>query len=163
MIRGKAIKFGDHIDTDQIIGAHYLSLPAIRDMAGHAFEHYPQFVAHFSRGDIIVGGRNFGCGSSREQAPAVLKERGVGAVVACSFARIFFRNAINQGLPLIECPDASQIMALEELLIDTGRLRSLATGREFKVEPLPAFIRTLIDGGGIIAHVRRQLKMRNGG
>lgn len=155
MIRGKAIKFGDNIDTDQIIGAHYLSLPTIAEMAGHAFEHAPQFVAHFSMGDIIVGGRNFGCGSSREQAPAVLKERGVGAVVACGFARIFFRNAINQGLLLIECPEAGQIRELEELSIEAGRLRSLATDRGFKVRPMPDFIRALIDEGGIIAHLRQ--------
>jgi len=155
MIQGKAITFGDHIDTDQIIGAQYLNLPTIGDMAGHAFEHCPQFVEHFSKGDIIVACDNFGCGSSREQAPAVLKERGGAAVVARSFARIFFRNAINQGLTLIECPEAAQIEALEPLAFEAGRLRSLATGREFKVLPLPAFIRDLIESGGIIAQLRR--------
>ncbi|KJR97043.1 MAG: 3-isopropylmalate dehydratase [Desulfobulbaceae bacterium BRH_c16a] len=154
MIIGKAITFGANIDTDQIIGAHHLTRPNIEAMAPYAFEHYPPFKRDFTRGDIIVGADNFGCGSSREQAPAVLKERGVAAIVAQSFARIFFRNAINLGIPLIECPEAGEIKPLEQLEIDHDGLRSLTTGRKFMIVPLPPFIRAYIDSGGVVAHLR---------
>ena len=156
LIRGKAIKFGNNIDTDQIIGAHHLSLPTIGDMAPFTFEHYPHFVNCFARGDIIVGEDNFGCGSSREQAPAVLKHRGVGAVVARSFARIFFRNAVNLGIPLFECPEANDIRDGDFLEIDDDRLCSPGAGREYRIEPLPVFIRAIVESGGIIAHLRRK-------
>ena len=156
MIQGKAIKFGKNIDTDQIIGAHHLSLPTIRDMAPFAFENAPHFVQHFKRGDIIVGEDNFGCGSSREQAPALLKQRGVGAIVARSFARIFFRNAINLGIVLIECPEADKISHLEMLEIDNDRLRSPKNGRKFGITALPPFICGILADGGIIAYIRRK-------
>jgi 3-isopropylmalate/(R)-2-methylmalate dehydratase small subunit len=156
MIRGKAIKFGKNIDTDQIIGAHHLSLPTIRDMAPFTFENTPQFMDHFERGDIIVAEDNFGCGSSREQAPAVLKQLGVSAIVARSFARIFFRNAINLGIRLIECPEAGEIGHLEMLEIDNDRLRNSKNGREYKIVPLPPFICDILADGGIIAHLRRK-------
>lgn len=152
MIRGKAITFGDNIDTDQILGAHHLTRPSIAEMAPFAFEHSPHFTRDFSPGDIIVAAANFGCGSSREQAPAVLKARGVSAVVAVSFARIFFRNAINIGLTLIECPEAGKIRPLEYLEIDGDQLTSLTSGRRFEIVPLPPFIRALIDSGGAVAH-----------
>lgn len=153
MIQGKAIKFGKNIDTDQIIGAHHLNLPTIRDMAPFTFENAPQFREHFKMGDIIVGEDNFGCGSSREQAPAVLKHLGVGAIVARSFARIFFRNAINLGIDLIECPEAEKIGHLELLEIDNDRLRSPKNGREYEIIPLPPFICGILADGGIIAHL----------
>ena len=156
MIRGKAIKFGNNIDTDQIIGAHHLSRPSIRDMAPFTFENTPRFVEHFKKGDIIVAEDNFGCGSSREQAPAVLKHRGVGAIVARSFARIFFRNAINLGIPLIECPEADKIDHLEMLEIDDDRIRCLKTGKGYDIIPLPLFIRSILADGGIIAHLQRK-------
>ncbi len=156
MIQGKAITFGNNIDTDQIIGAHHLSLPSIAEMAPYAFEHHANFVTHFVSGDIIVGGDNFGCGSSREQAPAVLRKRGVAAVVARGFARIFFRNAVNLGLPVIVCPEAGEIEELAQLLIAGNRLRNRTTGREHGVTPLPSFIQDLIGDGGIIAHLRRK-------
>jgi len=154
MIKGKAIKFGNNIDTDQIIGAHHLTLPAIRAMAPFTFEHHPQFITHFTRGDVLVGEENFGCGSSREQAPAVLKERGVAAIVACSFARIFYRNAINLGLRLMVCAEAAEIMELEMLELDNDRLRNLTTGRDYGIEPLPPFVREILDCGGIIPYLR---------
>ena len=156
MIQGKAIKFGNNIDTDQIIGAHHLTLPTIRDMARYTFEHHAHFIANFERGDILVGEDNFGCGSSREQAPAVLKERGVAAIVARGFARIFFRNAINLGLSLIICPEAVDIDERDMLAIDTDRLCNLTTGREYVIEPLPPFIREIMDTGGIIPYLQRK-------
>jgi 3-isopropylmalate/(R)-2-methylmalate dehydratase small subunit len=156
MITGKAIKFGDNIDTDQIIGAHHLTLPAIRDMAPFTFEHHAHFISHFTRGDILVGEENFGCGSSREQAPAVLKARGVAAIVARSFARIFFRNAINLGLRLIVCAEAAEIRELDELAIDHDHLRNLTTGKESAIEPLPPFIREILDGGGVLPYLRKK-------
>ncbi len=154
MIQGKAIVFGDNIDTDQIIGAHHLTRPSIAAMAPCAFEHHAHFQRDFAAGDIIVAGRNFGCGSSREQAPAVLLEQGVAAVVAVSFARIFFRNAINLGLALIECPEAGEIRPLEQLGIDGDTIKSLATGRQYGIVPLPPFIQVFIDSGGVVAHLR---------
>jgi 3-isopropylmalate/(R)-2-methylmalate dehydratase small subunit len=159
MIQGNAIKFGNNVDTDQIIGAHHLNLPTIRDMAPFTFENDPRFKADFKTGDIIVGGENFGCGSSREQAPAVLKERGVGAIVARSFARIFFRNAINLGIALVECPDAGKISHLERLEMDGDAIRCPDSGGKFHIEPLPPFIREILVDGGIIAHLRRKDRM----
>jgi 3-isopropylmalate/(R)-2-methylmalate dehydratase small subunit len=156
MIQGKAIKFGNNIDTDQIIGAHHLTLPTIRDMAQHAFEHYANFITHFERGDILVGEDNFGCGSSREQAPAVLKERGVAVIVARGFARIFFRNAINLGLRLVVCSEAASIAELDVLEITTDRLRNVTKGREYAIEPLPPFVREILKGGGIVPYLRKK-------
>jgi 3-isopropylmalate/(R)-2-methylmalate dehydratase small subunit len=153
MIQGKTLKFGNNIDTDQIIGAHHLCLPAIGDMAPFTFEHHSNFVSNFAPGDIIVAGENFGCGSSREQAPAVLKARGVAAVVACSFSRIFFRNAVNLGLRLIVCADAGEIEELDRLKIDNDRLRNLTTGKDSTLEPLPPFVRDIMKCGGIIPYL----------
>ena len=158
MIQGKAIVFGDNIDTDQIIGAHHLSLPSIADMAPFTFEHHTHFVTGFAAGDILVGGMNFGCGSSREQAVAVLKERGVAAIVAKSFARIFFRNAINIGLPVIVCPLIREMDNFTHLEIAGKSLRDLGSGRKFFIEPLPPFVQSLVDDGGIIAHLQRKRK-----
>ncbi len=156
MLTGKAIVFGSNIDTDQIIGAHHLVRPTIADMAQFTFEHHPQFVRDFRAGDIIVGRENFGCGSSREQAVAVLQERRVGAVVAISFARIFFRNALNMGLPVITCREAGSIGAGEQLEIDRDRLKVVTTGHHYPLIPLPPFARELFDHGGIIALLRKR-------
>jgi 3-isopropylmalate/(R)-2-methylmalate dehydratase small subunit len=156
MIQGKAITFGNNIDTDQIIGAQHLTQPSIAHMAPYAFEHHDRFTAHFIRGDILVGGENFGCGSSREQAPAVLKERGVAAIVARSFARIFFRNAINLGLPVIICPGAGEIEDFARLEISGNQLRDTMTGWQYPIVPLPSFIQDLVAAGGIIAHLRHK-------
>ena len=133
MIQGRAIVFGDNIDTDQIIGAHHLSLPSIAAMAPFTFEHHAHFTTGFAVGDILVGGANFGCGSSREQAPAVLKERVVAAIVARSFARIFFRNAINLGLPVIVCPQTQEIRPFTRLEIAGSCLRDLGSSWEFVI------------------------------
>lgn len=155
MITGKAIVFGNNIDTDQIIGAQYLALPTIALMAEHLFEHHARFAEHFHSGDIVVGGENFGCGSSREQAPAILLERGVGAIVAVSFARIFFRNALNIGLRLIESPAASEIIDGDRLAIDHDCLCNLTTGKKYPIAPLPPFLQTLVDNGGAIGQLRK--------
>lgn len=155
MITGKAITFGNNIDTDQIIGAQYLTLPTIAQMSHHLFEHHGQFTENYSSGDFIVGGENFGCGSSREQAPAVLQERGVAAIVAVSFARIFFRNAINLGLRLIECPAAAEISAGDRLEVDNDHLRNLTTGKEYLIEPLPPFVQSIVDRGGVIGRLQK--------
>jgi 3-isopropylmalate dehydratase small subunit len=156
MIKGKAITYGKNIDTDQIIGARHLILPTIADMAPYAFEHYRNFTAHFRSGDILVAEENFGCGSSREQAPAVLKQRGVGAIVACSFARIFFRNAINLGLPLFVCAQAAEIGERAHLEIDGAWLRDVTAGRQYTIEPLPPFIVEIVESGGIIPYLQKK-------
>jgi 3-isopropylmalate/(R)-2-methylmalate dehydratase small subunit len=156
MIQGKAIKFGNNIDTDQIIGAHHLTLPTIRDMVRYTFEHHPNFTTHFEKGDILVGEDNFGCGSSREQAPAVLKERGVAAIVARGFARIFFRNAINLGLRLIVCPEAADIVELNVLAIESDRLLNVTTGKKYAIEPVPSFIGDILSSGGIIPYLQKK-------
>ena len=156
MIQGKAITFGNNIDTDQIIGAQHLILPSIAGMAPFAFEHHDNFTTRFTPGDILVAGENFGCGSSREQAPAVLKHRGVAAVVARSFARIFFRNAINLGLPLIVCAQAAEIGELAGITIDGDRLCDETTGRQYGIEPLPPFIAEIVASGGIVPFLRRK-------
>jgi 3-isopropylmalate dehydratase small subunit len=156
MIQGKAIKFGNNIDTDQIIGAHHLTLPTIHDMARHTFEHHANFMTHFEKGDILVGEDNFGCGSSREQAPAVLKERGVAAIVARGYARIFFRNAINLGLRLIVCPEAADIVELDVLSIESDRLCNVTTGKVYGIEPLPLSIVAILKSGGIISSLQNK-------
>jgi len=156
MIQGKAIIFGNNIDTDQIIGAHHLTLPSIADMALFAFEHHENFTDHFTKGDIIVGGENFGCGSSREQAPAVLRERGVAAIVAKSFARIFFRNAINLGLPVIVCPEIDEIEDSARLEIWDNCIKDVTAKRQYSIVALPYFIHNLVAAGGIIDYLRKK-------
>ncbi len=155
MIEGKAIIFGNNIDTDQILGAHHLVLPTIGEMAGYTFEHHAHFTSGFAKGDILVAGDNFGCGSSREQAAAVLKERGVAAVIARGFARIFFRNAINLGLQLIVCPEASEIAAKDKLTITAEKIRNETTGKEYAREPLPPFVAGILKSGGIIPYLQK--------
>ena len=155
MIKSKTIKFGDNVDTDQIIPAQYLSLSAIRQMAPHTFEFYENFTKDFKPGDIICGNDNFGCGSSREQAPAVLKERGVNAVIAKSFARIFYRNAINIGLLLVECEQADEIRHGDVLEIDThkGVIRNITSGINLEITPLPHFMQEILNCGGIVKYL----------
>jgi 3-isopropylmalate/(R)-2-methylmalate dehydratase small subunit len=156
IVYGKAWKFGDGIDTDIIIPARHLILP-LEEMKHKAMEPLrPEFAARVSHGDVIVAGRNFGCGSSREQAPAVLKELGISAIVAVSFARIFFRNAINLGIPVVECEDIYRHIQegdLVEILLSTGRIRLPEKGLEFSGSPLPDFLLEVINDGGLIPHL----------
>lgn len=154
-MEGKAIVFGSDIDTDQIIGAHHLTLPTIDDMAKYTFENYTNFSKHFVCGDIIVGANNFGCGSSREQAPAVLKKRGVGAIVAKSFARIFYRNAINIGIPLIECEGAVMIDMGDELEVKGDVLLNHTKGQQYSIHPYPSSIQNIFDCGGLVSYIQK--------
>lgn len=155
---GRIFKFYDDLDTDQIIASQYLLLPDVEEMKGHAFESLdPGFPKKVKPGDYVVGGENFGCGSSREQAPAVLKVLGVQAVVAKSFARIFYRNAINIGLPVIVCrelPDAVQTGDEMELSLAEGV--ASANGQAFECTKLPPYMQQILEQGGLIASLNRE-------
>ena len=158
-IKGKVWKFGDAIDTDIIIPARYLILP-LDEMKHKTFEPVrPEFAGEVGSGDVIVAGKNFGCGSSREQAPAVLKELGISAIVAVSFARIFFRNAINLGIPLVECEGIQDdVEEGETLEIDfsTGKLRLPQKDKRYAGSKLPDFLLEIINDGGLIPHLIKQ-------
>ncbi len=157
---GKIFKFHDDLDTDQIIASQYLLLPDIEEMKVHTFESLdPEFPVKVRPGDYVVGGENFGCGSSREQAPSVLKALGVQAVVAKSFARIFYRNAINIGLPVIVCkelPDAVKDGDEMELSLTEGVAR--AGGREFSCTRLPEYMQKILSQGGLIASLNKEVQ-----
>lgn len=154
-------KYGDNVDTDVIIPARYLNSPDPAELGRHCLEDLdPGFRSAVSPGDVIVAGRNFGCGSSREHAPLAIKAAGVGAVIAASFARIFFRNAVNIGLPIIESPEAAA--ALENgrrVAVDlvAGEVRDLNDGRTWKVRPLPPFILEIVKAGGLVPMTRVHL------
>jgi 3-isopropylmalate/(R)-2-methylmalate dehydratase small subunit len=158
ILKGKAHKFGDHVNTDIIIPATYLvsNDPAVLGehlMAGQD----PGFAGRVARGDIIVGGENFGSGSSREHAPLAIKGGGISCVIAASYARIFYRNALNVGLPLIESPQAAAAISDgDELVIDLagGRTEDVTTGKTFEVAPYPEFMQRIMDAGGLIEYVR---------
>ena len=154
MEKGTIFKFHNDLDTDQIIASQYLLLPNLDEMKGHAFESLdPDFSKKVKPGDFVVGGENFGCGSSREQAPGVLKALGVQAVIAKSFARIFYRNAINIGLPIFECEAASDgIAAGDEVRVDfdTGLITNLTKNETYQAQPLPPFIQNIVNRGGLL-------------
>jgi len=161
VLRGKAHKFGDDVNTDYIISGKYkFKTLDMRELAKHVFEDIdPDFVRRLKPGDFVVAGRNFGCGSSREHAPLAILGAGIRAVVAESFARIFFRNAINRGLPVFVSPEASrEAEEGDELEIDAerGTIRNLAKGTEHRVEPFPPFIREIIEAGGLVEWLRRR-------
>jgi len=166
VVCGKVWKFGDGIDTDIIVPARYLTLP-LEEMKHKAFEPLrPAFADGVSHGDVIVAGRNFGCGSSREQAPAVIRELGIGAIVAVSFARIFFRNAINLGIPVVECEDIYgniQEGDLVEIQFSSGRIRVPEKGLEFSGSQLPDFLLEIINDGGLIPHLVAKARKANQG
>ncbi|MCS7191866.1 MAG: 3-isopropylmalate dehydratase small subunit [Armatimonadetes bacterium] len=161
ILRGTAHKFGDNIDTDIIIPARYLVTTDPQELAKHCMEPIaPDFSKRAKEGDIIVAGENFGCGSSREHAPLAIKGLGVSCIVAKSFARIFYRNAFNIGLPVLECPEAvDEIISGDELEVDieTGEIRNLTKGKTYKAMPIPPFMREILDSGGLINYVRRKL------
>lgn len=161
VLKGKAWKFGADVDTDAIIPARYLSATDPKELAEHVFEHLaPDFASQVQPGDLIVADKNFGCGSSREHAPLALKAAGVAGVIGRSFARIFYRNAFNLGLPLLECAAAVDgIAAGDELEVDlaAGRIRNLSRGSQFQARPLPAFIRELLADGGLMPHLQKKL------
>jgi len=155
---GKAYKYGDNVDTDVIIPARYLNTSDPGELARHAMEDIDaEFAKTVKTGDVIVAGRNFGSGSSREHAPLALKTAGVAAVIAPSFARIFYRNAFNIGFPIMECVEAAEaIEAGDEISIDfiTGIITNETKGETYKAEPLPEFMRGLIESGGLVEYVR---------
>ena len=157
-MKGKAWKFGDDIDTDLIVPGRYLVLRNEKDLAACAMEGCdPEFSKKVNKGDIIVGGKNFGCGSSREHAPIAIKGAGISAVVAESFARIFYRNSINIGLPLIEIKDISKHVSQgDELEVDMekGILKNLTNGEEFEIKKLPEFMVEILDEGGLIPYLK---------
>jgi 3-isopropylmalate/(R)-2-methylmalate dehydratase small subunit len=161
-IKAPAIVFGKNIDTDVILPGKYLILVDPHELAKHALEGLDaEFPAKAKKGVILVGGKNFGCGSSREQAPLALKYSGVKCVIAESFARIFFRNAINIGLPVIECKGISAaVQTGDDLAVDfeAGKIENLSNGKKFQVEKLPPFILEILNDGGLIENLRRKMK-----
>jgi len=163
IIKGKAHKFGDDINTDDIISAKYLVSTDSKELGSHCMEAIaPDFTKKVSSGDIIVAGNNFGCGSSREHAPMAIKGCGVAAVLAKSFAAIFFRNAINIGLAVIPSVEASEnINDGDELEVnlDKGEIKDITAGRTFAINPVPEFIREIISSGGYINHTRKKLNI----
>ncbi len=156
---GNVFKYGDNVDTDVIIPARYLNTTDEKELASHCMEDIDKtFIERVKPGDIIVAQKNFGCGSSREHAPIAIKAAGISCVIAGSFARIFYRNAINIGLPILECGDAVKgLKQGDEVEVDfsTGEIKNLTTGKEFKAQPFPAFIQDIIESGGLIAAVKK--------
>jgi 3-isopropylmalate/(R)-2-methylmalate dehydratase small subunit len=163
-VSGNAIKFGANVDTDVILPGKYLVLIDPEELAKHAMEGLdPAFPEKAQKGVMVVGGKNFGCGSSREQAPLALKYSGVKCVLADSFARIFFRNAINIGLPVIECKGISAAVDNgDELTVDfeSGTIQNLSKGKSFQVAKLPPFILEILADGGLIENLRRRLNKK---
>lgn len=157
----RAFKYGDNVDTDVIIPARYLQIADMKELSTHCMEDIDgSFVFKVKKGDVIVAGDNFGSGSSREHAPLVIKENGVSCVIAKSFARIFYRNCFNIGLPVLECEGAEEIADGDELAIDfeQGTITDVTTGKEYQAERFPDFINELIRMGGLVAYTKEALK-----
>ncbi len=157
-VQGKVFKYGDNVDTDVIIPARYLNTPNAAELALHCMEDIDkEYVKKVEPGDVMVAGWNFGCGSSREHAPLVIKTCGTGCVIAKSFARIFYRNAINIGLPILECEEAAEeISAGDQVQVnfDTGEIVNLTTGKTYQAQPFPPFIQHIISSGGLLASLK---------
>jgi len=153
---GNVWKYGDDVDTDVIIPARYLNVSTPEELARHCMEDVdPGFAGRVRAGDVIVAGENFGCGSSREHAPLAIKGSGVACIIAGSFARIFYRNAINVGLPILECPEVvEEAEQGDQLTVDleAGRITNLRTGRSYLTSPFPSFILSIIEAGGLIPY-----------
>ena len=158
--KGFVHKYGDNVDTDVIIPARYLNIADKKELATHCIEDIDtNFVKVVKGGDVMVGGYNFGCGSSREHAPMVIKESGISCVIAKTFARIFYRNAINIGLAILECPEASEkIDSGDEVAIDfdTGVITNLTKGETYQANPFPDFIKKIIQAGGLMADIKNR-------
>ena len=157
---GSVFKYPDNVDTDVIIPARYLNTPNAKELAAHCMEDIDKdFVNKVHEGDLMVGGWNFGCGSSREHAPLAIKTAGISVVIAKSFARIFYRNSINIGLPIMECPEAADaIVAGDEVSVDfgTGLITDKTTGKTFQAEPFPPFIQKIIADGGLMKSLTKK-------
>ena len=158
--RGKVFKYGDNVDTDVIIPARYLNTSNAKELAAHCMEDIDlEFTKKVRPGDIIVANKNFGCGSSREHAPLAIKESGISCVIASTFARIFYRNAINIGLPILECDEAVKaIEAEDELEIDftTGVIKNITKNQEYKGEPFPEFMQKIINANGLVNYIKEK-------
>jgi len=157
-VKGFAHRYGNNVDTDVIIPARYLNTTSHAELASHCMEDIdPEFAAKVKEGDLIVAGENFGCGSSREHAPIAIKASGVSCVIAKSFARIFYRNAINIGLPIMECPDAADAIADGDLIsvdFDAGTIHNETKGATYQAAPFPPFILDIIRAGGLINSIK---------
>ncbi|RCX14792.1 3-isopropylmalate/(R)-2-methylmalate dehydratase small subunit [Anaerobacterium chartisolvens] len=160
--QGKAIKYGNNVDTDVIIPARYLNTSDPAELASHCMEDLDaQFVSKVNKGDIMVAGKNFGCGSSREHAPIAIKASGISCIIAETFARIFYRNAINIGLPILECPEAAKdISDGDSVKIDflQGTIVNVTTGKQYTAAPFPEFMQQIMDADGLIGQIKKQLE-----
>lgn len=160
MVKGKVYKYGDDVNTDVIIPARYLNDPDPAAMAKHCMEDIdPEFAKISHDGDIMVGGYNFGCGSSREHAPVSIQATGVSCVIAASFARIFYRNAINIGFPILECPEAAEAINNGDIVsvdYDTGVITDETTGESFQAAAFPPFIQNIIENGGLLNYLKNR-------
>ena len=158
MAKGTVFKFGDNVDTDVIIPARYLNAPSPEELAKHCMEDIDSsFAATVHSGDIMVGGANFGCGSSREHAPMAIQASGISCVIAASFARIFYRNAINIGCPILECPEAAAAIGNGDTVsvdFSTGLITDETTGETFQAKAFPAFINQIIEHGGLLKYLK---------
>ena len=166
MVTGKAFKYGDNVDTDVIIPARYLNAPSPEELAKHCMEDIdPDFTAKVQPGDIVVGGANFGCGSSREHAPIAIRACGVRCVIAASFARIFYRNAINIGFPILECPEAAAAIRNGDAVsvdFDSGKIHDETTGQDFQAAAFPAFINRIIEHDGLLPYLKARQDAEKG-
>ena len=162
MYTGKVYKYGDNVDTDVIIPARYLNAPSPDELAKHCMEDIDaSFAGKVQPGDIIVGGANFGCGSSREHAPIAIRACGVRCVIAASFARIFYRNSINIGFPILECPEAAAAIQNGDTVsvdFDSGLIRDETTGKEFRATALPPCIGRIVEDGGLLPYLKARLE-----
>ena len=160
MVTGKVYKYGDNVDTDVIIPARYLNAPSPAELAKHCMEDIdPDFAQISHNGDIMIGGWNFGCGSSREHAPIAIQASGISCVIAASFARIFYRNAINIGFPILECPEAAEAIRSGDTVsvdFDTGVITDETTGQQFRAAAFPAFINNIIAHGGLLKYLKER-------
>jgi 3-isopropylmalate/(R)-2-methylmalate dehydratase small subunit len=158
--RGKALKYGDNVDTDVIIPARYLNTSDHNELASHCMEDIDsEFVKKVKKGDIMVAGRNFGCGSSREHAPIAIKASGISCVIAETFARIFYRNAINIGLPILECPEAAKGISDGDMVyidFETGKIVNETKNEEYRGVPFPEFMQEIIAADGLIGYIKNK-------
>ena len=158
--KGKVIKYGNNVDTDVIIPARYLNTSDPNELASHCMEDLDEnFTARVQKGDVMVAGKNFGCGSSREHAPIAIKASGISCVIAETFARIFYRNSINIGLPIIECPEAAVDIKdgdNVEIDFDKGSINNLTTGKTYQGQPFPEFMQEIIAADGLIQYIKKK-------
>ena len=166
MAKGTVFKYGDNVDTDVIIPARYLNAPSPEDLAKHCMEDIDAaYASTVKPGDIVVGGWNFGCGSSREHAPIAIQASGAACVIAASFARIFYRNAINIGFPILECPEAAQAISNGDTVsvdFDSGKIHDETTGQDFQAVAFPAFINRIIEHDGLLSYLKARQDAEEG-